>query len=125
MMWSRTPIMLALLSLVPTPVHGQDAHTLAANVRCVAIVDEFPPSCVSESSFYRASEPPLPESLVVSSAASRWRGTWIGAAIGFVASVIAWQLIQEEDDDSLLNGYATAIGVVGGGLIGLGIAIAF
>ncbi len=68
---------------------------------------------------------PLPKTAAVRSAASLWRGTLIGAAIGFVASIVWWQLIQEEDNDSLLNGYAAAAGIVGGGLTGLGVAIVF
>jgi len=66
--------------------------------------------------------PPLPAATVASSG-SLWRGTLIGAAAGFVASIVAWQLVQEGDDDSILNGYAAAAGVVVGGLIGLSVAI--
>jgi len=68
--------------------------------------------------------PPVPPALASSSGAL-WRGALIGAAVGFVAGVVAWQLIQEEDDDSLVNGYAAIAGVAGGALIGLGVAIVF
>lgn len=56
---------------------------------------------------------------------SPWAAVGLGAAAGLIASVVVWQLAQEADDESLLNGYVTAIGILGGAGVGYAIWLTF
>ncbi len=121
--WLLTGLLLATPASAQTEDAGAAATTPAealAATTIAAVLVEGPTTWVRSPVSSTSRSPgrsPLPES----GSSRRWvLGGLAGAGVGLLASVVWWQSVQEADDDSLLNGYAVAAGVVLGTLIGLG-----